>query len=78
MTKAEKKFGLTIEEIRELKCYYVKQQDFETAVMWREMEREIVPPKKEKKKIPHNDNAVEVRITLVLPDGWETYKTIQP
>lgn len=46
MTKAENKFGLTIEEIRELKTWYVKQQDFETAVLWREMETVICPIKK--------------------------------
>lgn len=76
MTKAEKKFGLTIEEIRELKCWYVKTQDFETAVMWREMERMIVPPLKD---VDHpiqlnTGNGIEILVTLVLSDGWTLNK----
>lgn len=65
MTKAEKKFGLTVDEIRELKVWYVKQQDFETAVMWREMETAICPVKK-KKRI---QSGKEVYIQL-LSENW--------
>lgn len=45
MTKAEKMFGLTVEEIAHLKIWFVNQQDFEIASWYREMERKALGEK---------------------------------
>ncbi len=68
-SKAEKKFGLTLEEIRYLKGWYVKTQDFETASLWREMERAIVPlTKKEVERLE-----MLSRLSLVAETVFPSY-----
>lgn len=77
------KYGLKLSEIVDIKCWFVKEQDFENAVVYREMERSVIGKRELAKQIKNRKHKITldtilpvyIKLNLMLSKNWTLNKT---